>query len=229
MMDYVYLTKVGFYHELKFSIRSLLHYKPEANIIIVGGKPSWYKGEYYISTYGGNKHRVVKQSLRRIIKNDNVSDDFVLMNEDFFFLNPFDNHPYYTTGTLAQHHKAYVERDIKSHYTHLLNKTDNKLKELGVKKPMSFETHTPIVYNKEKLADSMKHGCMWRSMYCNLHNVVNTYIKQDVKVYDANTYVNRLAFCEQVGLLSSQDTSFGMLYPYLKEKFPEKSRLEAGS
>jgi hypothetical protein len=227
-MDYVYLTRVGFYHELKYSIRSLLHYKPDANIIIVGGKPSWYKGEYYISTYGGNKHRVVKQSLRRVIKNDNITEDFVLMNDDFFFLKPFTGHPYYTIGTLAHHHKIYVRNNVQSRYRNLLGKTNNKLKELGVKKPMSFETHTPIIYNKEKLAESMKHGMMWRSVYANLNNVVSSYIKQDVKIYSHETFVNRWEHCEQVGLLSTEDKSFQLVYPNLKEMFPDKSSLEVG-
>jgi hypothetical protein len=229
-MDYVYLTKVGFYHELKFSIRSLLHYKPDANVIIVGGKPSWFTGEYYISTYGGSKHRSVKQSLRRIIANDNISEDFVLMNDDFFFLKqPIVEHPYYTMGTLAHHHKIYMDRDIKSRYRFLLGKTNNKLKELGVEKPLSFETHTPIIYNKHKLYDILKYRMMWRSAYGNLNKVLSSYIKEDVKIYDVNTLVNRWEHCKQLGLLSTSDKSFQLVYPKLKEMFPEKSRLEAGS
>ena len=86
MNDFVYICKSGENHELKYSIRSVIKYFPNANIWVVGGKPNWYIGNYIELKQSGAKYKNAYENLKLISNSDQISNDFYLMNDDFYII-----------------------------------------------------------------------------------------------------------------------------------------------
>jgi hypothetical protein len=83
-MDFVYICKPGDNEELRYSIRSVLYSFPDANIWLVGGKPSWYSGNYIYVDQKHHKYANAINNLHAICDSNEISEEFVLMNDDFF-------------------------------------------------------------------------------------------------------------------------------------------------
>lgn len=95
--------------ELRFAIRSMVkHFKSMTGLIIVGEKPSWYKGDHIFEK---DQIGVVDFNMyRKLMK---VKGETVLYtNDDIFALQPFDeNLPNYACGTCGE--KALTTRSGK--------------------------------------------------------------------------------------------------------------------
>ena len=86
-MDFVYLCKTGENEELRYSIRSVLNSFPKAKIWVVGGKPKWYVGNYVEVIQDRNLYTNIYNNLVAICKSNQISNKFILMNDDFFIVN----------------------------------------------------------------------------------------------------------------------------------------------
>jgi len=93
-MDYVYVCRPGDNEELRYSIRSTVKNLPEGRIWVVGGKPDWYTGDYIYVQQTGIGHPNVWKQLDVICATEDISDDFVLMNDDFFTVKKLDRTKY---------------------------------------------------------------------------------------------------------------------------------------
>ena len=229
-MDFVYICKDGDNEELRYSIRSVMASFPDAKVWVVGGKPSWYTGEFIFIQQRSAKYINAVNNLKAICASDNISEEFVLMNDDFYITKPIDSVETFHGGLLLDKINLYKQITTQSGYIIKLEKTFNKLSDLGIDSKLDYELHVPMIMEKEKLKSVLRHGTefLWRSMYGNIFNVGGTEIK-DVKVYvdgplTAKSYdiTNK-----DHKYLSSTDTSFQMLYNnILKELFKRKSIYE---
>lgn len=84
MVDFIYINKDGDNEELRYSIRSVVSNYEKANVIVVGGKPSWYIGEFYPVSNVGNKFKNITECYKTICQLDHIND-FVAMNDDFLY------------------------------------------------------------------------------------------------------------------------------------------------
>ncbi len=101
-MDFVYICKDGDNDELKYSIRSVVASFPEANIWVVGGKPEWYVGNYIKVPQNLTKYKNAFYNLKSITESNEISESFVLMNDDFYIIKKINNIDNYHGGSLLE-------------------------------------------------------------------------------------------------------------------------------
>jgi hypothetical protein len=225
--DLVYINKFGANEELRYSLRSVKNLSYNS-VWVVGGKPSWYIGNYISVPPVGGKLKNARANLEAIIENNNISSDFILMNDDFYILRAVGKVEPYHQGLLINKVNTYESAYPRSNYTRLLRKTYNSLVDSGIQQPLSYDLHIPILYNKEKLAEAMSKRLLWRSTYGNLFNIGGTQMN-DVKVYiDIRTKELKYDYLNsKYPFLSTEDKSFPIVRDnLLLNLFPNKSEFE---
>jgi hypothetical protein len=229
-MDLVYICRDGENEELRYSIRSAVNNLPYDKIWVVGGKPDWYTGNYIEVNQGRAKYTNARNSLKAICDSEEISESFILMNDDFYIINKVESVPYMYAGTLDDKIKQREDIFNGNTYTTLLRKTLGYLYRKKINVVLDYELHVPMVMEKRKLNKVLKLSGLWRSVYGNVFNVGGVKIR-DVKVYDKkdkfyiNSYdINNL----ELDYLSSNDDSFETIKSLiLEERFPFKTTYEA--
>lgn len=229
-MDFVYICKDGDNEELRYSIRSVMASFPDAKVWVVGGKPSWYKGNFIFVQQKSAKYINAVNNLKAICSSPDISEEFVLMNDDFYIIEKIESIETFNGGLLLDKINLYKQITKQSGYISKLEKTLNKLSDLGIASAFDYELHVPMVMEKQKLKVVLHHGSefLWRSMYGNLFSVGGTEMT-DVKVYiDGPLTAKSYDIKNKIHkYLSSTDTSFPMLYTIiLKQLFKTKSIYE---
>ena len=213
-MDLVYICRSGDNEELRYSLRSAQENASYDNVWLIGGKPGWYSGDFVdVPNSGKNKFENIKTCISIIPKIGSISDDFILMNDDFFFIKKTGTMPTYHGGLLIDKIKQYQDLGAKKYAT-LLSKTYKDLIRQGIKDPLDYDIHLPMPMNKQKLKESIKKAYFPRSGYGNIHSVGGELVK-DVKIYSLK---NQLAsknydFTDNnIAFISTEDSSFGYVH-----------------
>jgi hypothetical protein len=228
-MDLVYICRDGENEEIRYSIRSAVNNLPHDKIWVVGGKPDWYTGNYIKVDQGRAKYTNARNSLKAICDSEEISESFILMNDDFYIINKVESVPYMYAGTLDDKIKQREDIFNGNTYTTLLRNTLGYLSRKKINVALDYELHVPMVMEKRKLSKVLKLSGLWRSVYGNVFNVGGVKIR-DVKVYDKkdkfyiNSYdINNL----ELDYLSSNDDSFETVKTLiLEERFPFKTTYE---
>jgi hypothetical protein len=227
-MDYVYICRHGENEELRYSIRSVEKNFPRGNVWVIGGKPSWYSGNYIpVEQSAGKQHSAIK-NLSAIVQSKEIQEEFVLMNDDFFVVKPVKEIKTYHGGSLQD--KIALRREITpgSRYLDLLSKTYKVLQKIGITEILDYDIHVPMKISKTGLREALGFGTQWRSTYGNTHRVGGEKI-EDVKVYgsidlsDLSYSIDNLVS----EYLSTDDQSFPIVWKkLLKDMFPDPSTFE---
>lgn len=213
-MDYAYITRGGQNEELRYSIRSVEKFMPAGEVYLFGEKPNWYIGKYTRVLQRGHKYDNARKNLKQICVNDEISDTFVLMNDDFFAIEDVPEIQTYHGGLLKHKIETYQHIRGRGAYTRLLEKTYKGLRRMGIEEPLDYELHVPMIMTKSGLESVLETDMLWRSSYGNINQVGGTRIF-DVKVYHDYPYTHQ----NECPYLSSSDESFAYVYKkYLKEK-----------
>lgn len=218
-MDFVYICRPGENEELRYSIRSLITNYPDANIFIVGGKPDWYSGDYIFVEDKSNKFENINNCYRAILQSNKISNDFILMNDDFFLLSNIKSFNYYS-GNLKDKIISHVKLNGNSSYARALKGAVKELAKLGIEEPKNYDIHTPMAFKKAQLAQVIDLSLAPRSMYGNVFDIGGLDI-QDVKVYK-----DTLNFDLSKEFISTEDNSFKLISHKLATLFPDKSPFE---
>lgn len=225
--DVVYILKEDIEsEELRYSLRSLDNF-PHRFVWFVGGQPKGFQPDRAIKhkQVGASKWDMIKSSMLQIIKNEEVSDDFFLFNDDFFVMEPFEGEfTNFVDGTLAERIDE-LRRNVNpwlNPYGRTLFKAEQELIGLGCP-TMNYDVHLPMLFNKEKTKTSINKcsSPQMRSVYGNI-NAVPFIIRPDVKVYDLNTVPKCPDF------LSTNDDIFknGKVGQYIRATFTNPSKYE---
>jgi hypothetical protein len=194
---------------------------PDAKVWIVGGRPSWYTGDFIFIQQRSAKYINAVNNLKAICASEEISEEFVLMNDDFYIIEKIESIQNFHGGLLLDKINLYKKIAGESGYIHKLEKTFNKITDLGLSNILDYELHVPMIMEKSKLKSVLKHGSdfLWRSMYGNMFNVGGTEIK-DVKVYSEGPLVAKSYDIKNTKhkYLSSTDTSFAMLHSIILNK-----------
>ncbi len=217
--------------ELRLSLRSIeKHLKPE-RVIVCGHDPEFLSDNVEdISHYPPKKENDaafgIKENLLALCNYPSTPDEFVLMNDDYFILQPIKDFPYYHKGELRD---AMERIGSGVFYGHLLAAAVIlEKKKLPTK---HFDGHWPIVYDKQKLLKIINEtdwevplGPTIRSLYCNIYGITGEYA-DDVK---ANQPIKDWpAFCAGKSVISVGDESFDSTgRKYLLSLFSDKSIYE---
>jgi hypothetical protein len=228
-MNFVYICRSGENEELRYSIRSLFYNTISPNVWVVGGKPSWYSGNYLPVRQGATKYQNVANNLQTIINNSEIPEDFTLMNDDFYIIKPIDTIKPYHGGLFNKKIEIFTKNAPESYYTSILKNTRTRLTGLGIENALDYAIHVPMNFNKEKLSTVIEPGYSYRTLYGNIYNVGGTEV-DDVKFHRKSTRV----WAKSPNLqeldspyLSSSDSAFREVYSsVLKNRFSLPSPLE---
>jgi len=228
-MDFVYICRDGENEELRYSIRSVLNSFPEAKVWLVGGKPEWYSGHCVPIEQNSNKYANALKNLKSLCEHPEISDNFVLMNDDFFIIKKINSVDQFYNGLLSDKINRFTQITGSSMYIKKLITTNKKLIDLGIKNPIDYELHTPMPMNKTGLLDVIEKypECLWRSMFGNLYNVGGTQM-DDVKIYVNKRHLARSnEITDNSIYMSTEDTSLNvMLDKMLRQMLPDPSIYE---
>jgi hypothetical protein len=206
-------------NELRFSLRSLKNIT-HANVFIIGECPEWVRNVTHIPAKDPYPHKQ-KNAIHKLTiatQTPDISDNFILMNDDFFILEPTDIEYWYKRtlqDTLEEYN--YGRRPYFEAIENTCHAYPNGL---------DYSLHVPFIYNKEKLAQTLdtldEKPYLLRTIYGNQWEVGGTQMN-DCKIK------NPTELRQHRGqFLSTTDTL--VLYPrfreYIERKFPKPSNYE---
>lgn len=220
------------YLDLKYALRSVDKFlSGYGDIFLIGEKPKWAKNIIHIP-YSEipseiHKERNILNKIKFACYADEITNDFIFMNDDHFFISPKEGYS-----------EFYYKKDLKdslnnsSMYRHTMRHTYEYLLENG-KKTFNYDTHCPIMYNKRKFLTTFEpidfnidFGYGIKSLYANLNDVDGVQM-DDLKFVGKNTLEDVEKKCENRHIISCNETSLRSgLGDYLKKMFPKKSRFE---
>lgn len=222
------MCKTGDNEELRYSIRSAVKNLPHSKIWVVGGKPDWYSGNFIPVDQGGSKYSNARKILETIKDSKEISESFVLMNDDFFIVKPLKRLGNYHGGKLLDKVYLYQDLTMGSAYTRMLEQTYLRLTKMGIEEPLDYDIHVPMVMSRKGLREALKGNTLWRSTYGNLFNIGGKKIT-DVKVYDSGSLKNKSYDINKLkyDFVSTEDTSFEIVKEALLEDlFPTPTEYE---
>lgn len=230
-LDVLYpLKELDSNFELRYSLRSLKNL-PHGKVFVCGFRPTWltddvlsielpqqqYETKYMRST----------QNLIAAMKDPRLSDDFILMNDDFFVMLPVSYVPTFHRGSIHDIVNHYHANHPSSPYTAGLIRTAKRLDRMGIDDALSYEVHTPMVLNKQKFLEILEisledEGFGKRTLYGNI-NQVGGILTEDVKFTNP-----RRPILHDMAFISTDEGSF--LYHqvggYIRGRFMERSPYE---
>lgn len=228
-LDVVYFVKEAYDNEeLRYSLRSVDQNLPHRNVWIYGIPPCGIRVDHTarFNQVGRTKWARVRSMFEKLALNSSLSDNFVLMNDDFFIMKPINELKNYYGGSLQERINVIEDHfNGPNSYTMRLRRTNEQLKKLKLT-TKNYELHIPMIVNKEKFLEQLdlyagQNGAS-RSFYGNTYKIGGTKTK-DVKVYDLDG-----DFDHNTTFLSTSDSSFyfGEVGKFIRSKFPNKSRFE---
>jgi hypothetical protein len=224
-MDYVYICRNGINEELRYSLRSIEKNMPSGKVWVIGYRPDWYIGDFIAVKDVGGKFDNIRQCISVASAHKDISNNFILMNDDFFAINKIHTVQNFNGGFLKEKIQRYKELRMSPKYIKLLELTLEQLEANGIKNPLDYDIHVPITMNKEILKDALQLAYFPRSSYGNLAKLNSTKIS-DVKIYQSK-HINNISNIDNLEIVSTDDGSFLNLKTSILEKmFSSRSKFE---
>lgn len=234
-MDIVYLVKESETNEeLVYSLRTLVNI-PHDKVFLVGGCPKEINKEKIIhipTRQSHNKYQNTTNSLEIACRDERISEEFILMNDDFFILKPIrdpQTELNLNRGTIREVLKEYNTNHspYANNYVIGMWQTMIFLEEIGIKEPLSYELHIPTVMAKNRVLRAFQlpgiHSVRVihkRSLYGNLFKT-GSQKTEDVKIRRKNDPIN-----PESKFLSTADDTWPIVKPFIHGLFPEKGVYE---
>jgi hypothetical protein len=229
-VDVVYLVRRGDRNdELRYSLRSLVNL-PHDKVWIVGHKPRWIADG--VGFIPGNRHASkalnVYENVRLACEHADVSDRFVVMNDDIYALTPNPDLGPWIRCTL-DHHADVLLAGRRDPWARSVQNTRTWLHGQGIADPDSYEFHYPVELDKAGMLDAMRqvgafghpYPPQWRTLYGNLC-VGTKRLVEDCKVNRADDLERATA----MPVMSTTDGSFHLVRDFLAAQFPDPSPYE---
>lgn len=211
--------------ELRYSLRSLVNV-PHSRVIIAGDNPFCVSDSVTVvknPRVSGDRYMSSTANIFAAMARADVSDDFIVMNDDIFVLKPW---------VFKHHHRATIAECLADpafagEYRARLVSTAAILRSVGITEPLFFGLHTPTMYRRQNLVDMMREYPMpqkrylMRTLYHNLFSAPSSQ-RRDVKVKDWSEGV------ETGDILSISDNvaSLPSFRSWINERFPVASVYE---
>lgn len=212
--------------ELRYSLRSLEKNLPHGKVFIyTSSYIDWLSDEVeqIVALDDKSAYENVNKKLLMACLNGKISDTFLYMNDDIFVMKKMSKIEYYAMGDLVERFQSYIKVGI---YGEDLLKTKDKLLANGLG-TIDFETHSPIVFEKDKLKPILEENmCRGHrhTLYGNITGQKPKYIDHDFKVYNDNEYFDHtMPF---VSTTQSNWRSESGVKRWIAQSFKAKSRYE---
>jgi len=232
-MDIVIPVRDGDDNEsLRYCLRSIDQNMPHRNIIIAGYKPEWVQNVTYIATatLERNKYRRVAINILAGAKAHEISEWFHLWNDDMFAMDLIHELRPLHRGNLITEIAKGPRTAPQQH--HSLMMTYNALKHAGIKTPLNYDLHTPMMFNTggllmlEPVLKTMRLDTapiQLRSFYGNMHHIEGDEIA-DVKIHKKTVF----EYQENFPVISTTAEAFnnGLAGEEIRSRFTNKSKYE---
>lgn len=230
-LDVVYFVKeYPRNEELRFSLRSLKNLKGIKRVWFFGGCPKGIAPDIRVRVFqeGNTKWDKVHNMFRMACENKEITDNFILFNDDFFVMRPTDKiEPTYRCG-LDEYIRTIESRNHNrpNEYSKLLRGCRDDLKRIGATQ-LCYELHTPFIFNKKKLSrllDKFPNRHCTRTLYGNIYHIEGRKAN-DVKIFSIKPNFDY----KTSQFLSTEDSIVNVnndIWRWLKRNFPEKSHYE---
>lgn len=234
--DVVYFVKdCPVNEELRYSLRSVEENWSYNDVWFVGGCPTGLKPDKYFraSQDGPDKWNKVRNMIRQVCENDEITENFWLFNDDFFVLKaPGVSFPPQYNGEIEPYIKRVEEKaGGPNDYTIRLTEAKKRLKRDGYT-TLNYEVHKPMLINRKKaleVLDKFPNVPAFRSLYGNYFKIggVN---RHDMKI-KLMKYSKMDLVRNEWDFVSTDDESFanGEIGQFIKNRFNEPSRFEKGA
>lgn len=228
-LDIIYFVKDNPRNEeLRYSLRSVVKNMPHKRLWIFGGCPSNIVPDIRVRVdqSGKTKWDRVRNMYKMVCENKEITDNFIMFNDDFFIMQPTNRiEPLYRCS-LEKHINILEPRNKPTPYSRLLRNAKQTLERLD-KPTLSYELHTPFIFNKKKLLELLEtfpdaHCC--RTIYGNLYDIGGRQ-SSDVKIFSSETELDY----KKLQFLSTDDSVVNVnndIWRWLKKQFLKKSRFE---
>ncbi len=220
-MDILYYIGRGSHHqnrELRYSLRALeMHCEDIDNVWVVGNKPPFLNNNVkylWVEDSGAWWQNAYYKTMAAI--DAGISEDFLLMNDDFYMLKDFTaaKYPYYHKGDIADKAKNKYQEVIVN-TRRILEKIGKTFRHYGVHCPMRInaEKYKQLVrfYGNEFYNQPVSARCLYGNLFCR---------GRQVKDCKSATIISSVTGC-----WSSQDWA-GSALNELQKLYPNPSRWE---
>ncbi len=230
--DFVYLCKdvPSEQDELRYSMRSAETAVPDARVWLVGGRPEWTNGTplgHVKTVQASVKFINTRQGVKAAVGCDEISDPFILMNDDFFIMKAQRQLRMLHGGPFGGWLAVLRSRVGRSSYVRGGEDTLRILRAEGLP-TVCWSLHTPLLVYKEAMRDALDLAkdhpkqIHVRTLYGNIAELSGV-LSRDVKIIDRRILPHKESL-----YVSTSDGSFthGEVGKMLRARFPTKSRFE---
>jgi len=228
-MDVVYVNKDGENPELMYSLRTLKHVN-HRKVWIFGGAPVWINPDtvnHVSRMQKGSPYRSTRGHIAAACNTPEVSDPFMLWNDDFYAMQRVGKMPLLHRGRIGGVMERYA--NVKTTWARGLREAAAMLEQRGLK-DISYDLHVPLIVYKEPMREALrwadKAACdaiHTRTLYGNLVDLGGDAIA------DPKMSRRSAPFPEGPWLSSGDDTFRSTIEPVLRYLFTEKCNYEKGS
>lgn len=159
-MDIIYVTRDGENPELRYSLRTLSNLERFDRVWVFGDAPTWVDIStltYVNRRQVGSPYASVRAHIKAACDTPEISDPFMLWNDDFYLMRPLIEVPVYHRGSLEEVVK--LAEGLRTPWGKGLKATaDFMAKNRMLEGAMSYDTHLPLIVHKAPMREALKRA-----------------------------------------------------------------------
>lgn len=215
---------------LRYALRSWAAHLPHRRVWTVGHRHRWLADEvgHIPTVQDGGKFANTTAAVRAACAHPDVSDPFVLADDDMFTMRPLPGGMPVLHRGLVVDVERYYEARGPAVYLRGMRETRQLLEELGHPSPLSYELHVPLPVGKAGMVDALDRARYLglphkRTLYGVLAGIGGEQA-EDVKV----RHRAPRGYGPEDRFLSTMPDSFtnGHVGKFIRARFPEPSPYE---
>lgn len=220
--------------ELRYCLRSIQKHFTGGTVYIIGDHIPWLKTDNRnlvhvpaLNTGISREHRIFNKLLLAARLSE-ITEDFLMMNDDHFLLQDMRTFPAWYDGSLEE---KCAYRFFKDGYTRSMANTLQALKLEG-RPTLHFDVHTPIEYNKRNLLRlaaafdwDVSFGYIIKSLYCNYFRIEGVFM-EDCKLNSSMDPDSMRRAITARPVFSLGDRAYPQARRLLEDLYPIKSGFE---
>lgn len=229
MMDVVYVCREGPNPELMYSLRSLKNVD-HGEVWIFGGAPSWVSNDtvnHRQRAQSGSAYSSTRNHIAAACNTPDVSDPFMLWNDDFFAMKKVRTLPIYHRGLVEDMLVQFAGTNTA--WGKGLRETASMIEKGGMLDVVSYDTHLPLPIHKAEMREALRWAKSARVDAVHLRTLYGALADLGgIAHVDPKLMRRSDPFPAGKWLSSGDDTFRSTVEPVLRYLFPEKSPYEKG-
>jgi hypothetical protein len=225
-MDAVYVCRDGDNPELRYSLRTLANVDHD-RVWIFGGAPTWIAHiTHQKRMQGVSSYSSTRGHIKAACNTPEVSDPFVLWNDDFYAMRPVGSVPLYHRGPLEPLLETYAT--LKTPWGKGLRGTAALMEKRGMLAgAMCYDVHLPLIVHKAEMLEALRLAKKVSVDAVHLRTLYGALSGLGGVEHDDPKLMRRSdPFPRGAWLSSSDDTFRSAVEPVLRYLFPDKSHYE---